>query len=85
MKDIVFKGSSFNDYNDWSQKDKKIFKRITILIKEIRRNPFEGAGNPEPLKHQFQGCWSRRINSEHRLVYMVKDEAVEIISCKYHY
>ncbi len=85
MRDIVFKGSSFNDYNDWSQKDKKIFKRITILIKEIRRNPFEGTGNPEPLKHQFQGCWSRRINREHRLVYMIKDESIEIVSCKYHY
>jgi len=55
------------------------------LIKEASRNPYEGAGNPEPLKHQFQGCWSRRINNEHRLVYIVTDDAIEIIACKYHY
>ena len=85
MKDIVFKGTSFQDYNDWSRIDKQVFNRIVMLIEDCRRHPFEGLGKPEPLKHQFKGCWSRRINTEHRLVYMVNDEAIEIVSCKYHY
>jgi toxin YoeB len=85
MKDIVFKGTAFQDYNDWSRTDKQVFNRIVMLIEDCRRHPFEGLGKPEPLKHQFKGCWSRRINTEHRLVYMVNDEAIEIVSCKYHY
>ena len=85
MRDIVFKGTSFQDFNYWSKTNKQIFKRIVILIEETRRNPFEGKGKPEPLKHRFSGCWSRRINEEHRLVYMVTDDAIEIVSCKYHY
>jgi toxin YoeB len=85
MKDVIFKGTSFEDFNEWSRTDKQVFKRIILLIEDSRRHPFEGVGNPEPLKHQLKGCWSRRINSEHRLVYMVTDEAIEITSCKYHY
>ncbi len=85
MKDIVFKGTSFEDYNDWSLTDKQVFNRIVMLIEDCRRHPFDGLGKPEPLKHQFKGCWSRRINTEHRLVYMVNDDAIEIVSCKYHY
>lgn len=56
MKDIIFKGTSFNDYNEWSRLDKKVFKRITMLIEDTRRHPFEGVGKPELLKHQFKGC-----------------------------
>ncbi|MDO9339765.1 MAG: Txe/YoeB family addiction module toxin [Bacteroidales bacterium] len=85
MKDIVFKGTSFEDYNEWSRIDKQVFKRIIMLIEDSRRHPFEGLGKPELLKHQFKGCWSRRINTEHRLVYLVTDDAIEIVSCKYHY
>ena len=85
MKDVIFKGTSFQDFNEWSRIVKQVFKRIIQLIEDTRRHPFEGLGNPEPLKHQLKGCWSRRINSEHRLVYMVTDEAIEITSCKYHY
>jgi toxin YoeB len=85
MKDVIFKGTSFEDFNEWSRTDKQVFKRIILLIEDSRRHPFEGLGNPEPLKHQLKGCWSRRINSEHRLVYMVTDEAIEITSYKYHY
>jgi toxin YoeB len=85
MKDVIFKGTSFEDFNEWSRTDKQVFKRIILLIEDSRRHPFEGVGNPEPLKHQLKGCWSRRINSEHRLVYMVTDEAIEITSYKYHY
>jgi len=62
-----------------------IFYRIAELIEESRRDPFSGKGKPEPLKFQFSGCWSRRITDNHRLIYMVKDETIEIVSCKYHY
>jgi len=55
------------------------------LIKDILRQPFTGIGKPEPLKQELQGYWSRRINDEHRLVYKVSDDAIIIISCKYHY
>jgi toxin YoeB len=85
MRDVVFKGTSFDDFNEWSTISKKIFKRITQLIEDARRNPFDGIGKPESLKHQFKGCWSRRINTEHRLVYKVTEVVIEIISCKYHY
>jgi len=81
----VFKGNAFDDFNEWSVQDKKIFKRIAILIEDTRRHPYKGLGKPEQLKHDFSGCWSRRINDEHRLVYMVTDDAIEIVSCKYHY
>ena len=83
--DIAFKGGSFNDFLDWRKMDQKIFKRIADLIEDARRHPFEGIGKPEPLKHQFKGCWSRRINDEHRLVYKVNQDCIEIVSCKYHY
>jgi len=85
MRDIVFKGTSFQDFSDWYKKDKKIFGRITKLIEETRRTPFTGKGKPEPLKHQLKGLWSRRITEEHRLVYFVKETELEIISCRYHY
>jgi toxin YoeB len=55
------------------------------LIKEIQRTPFAGTGKPEPLKHDLQGCWSRRISQEHRLVYEVKEDKIRILACRYHY
>jgi len=85
MRDILFRGNAFDDFNDWSKTDKNTFKRLVKLIEEVRRNPFDGIGKPEPLKHQLAGCWSRRINDQHRLVYIVSDFAIEIISCKFHY
>ena len=69
----------------WQKNDKNILKRINTLIKDIKRNPFEGIGKPEPLKYELAGCWSRRINSEHRLVYEVREREIVIISCRYHY
>ena len=73
------------DYLYWQQTDKKILKRINKLIKEIARQPFTGIGDPEPLKHNWTGYWSRRINREHRLVYKVKDKQILIAQCRYHY
>ncbi len=85
MKKIVFEGSAFQDFTEWATIDKKIYKRIVDLTKDVPRQPFTGIGKPEPLKHELKGYWSRRINDEHRLVHKVSDEAVTIISCKYHY
>jgi toxin YoeB len=77
--------TSWNDYVYWQQTDKSKLKRINELIKSIIRTPFEGIGNPEPLKHELQGYWSRRIDSEHRLVYGLENETITIIACRYHY
>jgi toxin YoeB len=85
MKKVAFEGNAFQDFTEWATADKNIYKRIVDLIKDILRQPFTGIGKPEPLKHELKGYWSRRINDEHRLVYKVNDEAVTIISCKYHY
>ena len=70
---------------DWQTKNPKLAVRISRLISETRREPFTGLGKPEPLKHQLKGCWSRRINEEHRLVYAVTDAAITIASCNDHY
>ena len=85
MKKIAFLPQAFNDYNDWIKDDKKIHAKIIELIKEIQRDPFVGKGKPEPLKHQLQGLWSRRITEEHRLVYKVLQDEVVIMSCRFHY
>ncbi len=82
---LLFTPEAWEDYLYWQTHDKKILKKINILIKEIKRTPFEGTGKPEPLKHILQGCWSRRINHEHRLVYEVFDDRIHILSCRYHY
>ena len=82
---ILFTDDAWEDYLYWQQYDKKLLKKINALIKEIGRTPFEGTGKPEPLKHELQGCWSRRIDQEHRLVYEVFDEQINIIACRYHY
>ncbi len=82
---ILFTQEAWEDYLYWQQYDKKLLKKINALIKDIERTPFEGLGKPEPLKFELQGCYSRRINQEHRLVYEVYDDRVHIISCRYHY
>ncbi len=82
---LTFTSDSWDDYLYWQKNDKKIAKRINQLIKEIKRNPFEGIGKPEPLKFQLQGCWSRRIDQEHRLVYEVTDNSILVIGCRFHY
>jgi toxin YoeB len=82
---IAFSGEAFDDYNQWAIDDKKVFKRIVSLIKEIRRTPYEGIGKPEPLKYSLSGKWSRRITDEHRIVYSVEKEILYIYSVKFHY
>ena len=70
---IVFESSAFEDFNQWATYDKKLYRKIINLIKDIDRSPFTGLGKPEPLKHDLKSYWSRRIHGEHRL------------ACKYHY
>ncbi len=82
---IIWSDKSWEDYISWHSDNKRILKKINTLIKDIKRHPFEGIGKPEPLKHELAGCWSRRINSEHRLVYEIADGNLYIVSCRYHY
>ncbi|MDK9501122.1 Txe/YoeB family addiction module toxin [Streptomyces katrae] len=82
---VVFSGRAWDQYTYWATADPKILKRINRLIKEIQRTPFEGAGKPEPLKENLSGWWSRRITDEHRLVYRIRDGAVEVAQARYHY
>lgn len=82
---VSFTPIGWDHYTDWLREDKKILKKINELIKDIARNPFEGIGKPEPLKHNLKGLWSRRITQEHRLVYEVVNDQVFIVSCKFHY
>lgn len=72
MRKITFEQTAFEDYNWWAMNDKRIYVRIVQLIKDVCRSPFSGTGQPEPLKHELGGYWSRRIDREHRLVYMVR-------------
>ncbi len=76
---------AWEDYLYWQEHDKKVLKRINKLIRDIKRNPFEGLGEPEPLRHNWSGYWSRRIDREHRLVYKVENDAISIAQCRYHY
>lgn len=80
----LFLEGAWEDYLHWQSVDKSIFTKINALIKEIEQIPFEGIGKPEPLKHQYSGWWSRRINLEHRLVYKVENLAIVILQCRYH-
>ncbi len=84
-KNLVFDSAGFEDLSWWIEKDRKKALRIIKLIKEIQRDPFHGTGKPEPLKHELSGCWSRRIDQEHRLVYEVKKDTIRILACRYHY
>ncbi|MDW3565482.1 Txe/YoeB family addiction module toxin (plasmid) [Enterobacter asburiae] len=82
---LTWSAEAWEDYLYWQDTDKRTMRKINELIKDASRTPFEGKGKPEPLKHNLAGFWSRRITSEHRLVYAVSDDALLIASCRYHY
>lgn len=86
---IVFRADAWRDYLAWQREDAKMLGRINTLIVEAMRDPFRGTGKPEPLKRNLTGWWSRRITTEHRLVYRVRGagegQALEVLSCRYHY
>jgi toxin YoeB len=82
---LVFTSHGWDDYKHWLQADPQILKRINRLIDDALRDPTEGIGKPEPLKHMLAGTWSRRVTDEHRLVYLVDDEDVVILQARFHY
>lgn len=82
---LIFAENAWEDYLFWQQTDKKITQRINLLIKDIQRNKYQGIGKPEPLRHNLSGYWSRRINSEHRIVYKIENGSVLIAQLRYHY
>ena len=87
---IEFTVKGWEDFNYWITTDEDILIKIKDLIKHIQKDPFKGLGKPEPLKFGLQGFWSRRITSEHRLVYCIsgtkgKDQKCSIIQCRFHY
>lgn len=82
---LIFADRAWEDYLYWQKTDKKILKRINTLIKDTKRQPFEGLGKPEPLQHALSGYWSRRINDEHRMVYKINRNSLLIAQLRYHY
>lgn len=82
---LTFSSKAWDEYLYWQKHDKAVLKRINTLIKEAMRDPFEGIGKPEPLKHGLAGYWSRRINDEHRLVYKLTENELLIAQLRYHY
>ncbi|HAK06373.1 MAG TPA: Txe/YoeB family addiction module toxin [Spartobacteria bacterium] len=82
---LVFAPQAWEDYLYWQRTDPNMISRINLLIKEIMRTPHSGIGKPEPLKHALQGYWSRRINSEHRIVYKVAGKDILVAQLRYHY
>lgn len=81
----IFVDESWEDYLYWQVTDQKMLKRINQLLKGISRDPFNGIGKPEPLRHKYSGFWSRRINAEHRLIYAIEEDAILIAKCRFHY
>jgi toxin YoeB len=85
VRSLEFDPAAFEDLAWWVERDRRKALRVIELIQDVGRDPFAGKGKPEPLKHELAGCWSRRIDEEHRLVYQVQNEKVRILACRYHY
>ena len=81
----TFVDESREDYLYWQKNDLKMLMKINELLKDIARNPFSGAGKPEPLKFKYKGFWSSRIDNEHRLIYRYKDDEILTAKCRFHY
>lgn len=85
MRSLEFDPAGFEDLAWWIESDRKTALRIVRLLREVQRDPFRGTGKPEPLKRDLSGCWSRRIDQEHRLVYEVHEHKIRVLACRYHY
>lgn len=81
----IFSDEAWEEYQYWVNSDKKILRRLNELIRDIDRNGHSGIGKPEPLKHNLEGFWSRRITREHRLIYALEEGAILIAKCRWHY
>jgi toxin YoeB len=82
---LAFTAQGWDDYVHWQTADRKVLKRLNRLIDDVVRDPYEGIGKPEPLKHALAGAWSRRITDEHRLVYLPQQNEVIVLQARYHY
>lgn len=82
---LEFDPQALADLKFWAKSDQKKAERILRLIEEIRSSPFSGTGKPEPLKYLLRGCWSRRIDREHRLIYKIEGKTLVSLACRYHY
>jgi toxin YoeB len=82
---LAFTPNGWQDYTYWQSADRATLKRINRLIEDVLRDPFEGIGKPEPLRHALTGTWSRRISEEHRLVYLIDRDDIVILQARYHY
>ncbi len=82
---IKFHPQGWADYLYWQQTDRAILRKVNQLIRDIQRDPYSGIGKPERLQHNLNGYWSRRITDEHRLIYAVSVDTVDILQCRYHY
>lgn len=82
---LLWEDRAWDDYLYWQGQDKKTLKRINALVTDMKRNPFDGIGKPEPLKGNLSGFWSRRIDEKNRIVYFEKDEIIYIVACRGHY
>lgn len=84
-RDAVFQPEFLDDLRYWAQRDRKLLIKLLDIIEAIVREPFEGIGKPEPLRHNQAGAWSRRLNKEHRVVYLVLDDRISFLQGRYHY
>ena len=82
---LTFTPQAWEEYLYWQGHDKQLLRKLNQLLKDCQRDPLSGIGKPEPLKGDLSGAWSRRINDEHRLVYIVNEEEIRVSSCRYHY
>jgi toxin YoeB len=85
QREAVFQPEFLEDLRYWVETDRKLAMRALDLIEAILRDPFQGIGKPEPLKHLLPGAWSRRLTQEHRFVYLVRDERIDFLQARYHY
>lgn len=85
MINITFTNKAWEEYCYWQSQDKKTLKKINTILADIQRDNFMGIGKPEPLKNNFAGYWSRRIDYSNRLIYRINNNQIEIIQCKGHY
>ena len=84
-RNLEFDPAAFEDLAWWVEKDRGKALRIIKLLRAVERDPFGGPGQPEPLKHELAGCWPRRIDQEHRLVYEVEGDKIRVLACRFHY
>jgi toxin YoeB len=85
VRKLEFDSSAFSDLAWWIEQDRAQALRIVRLVRDIQRDPISGLGKPEPLKHELSGCWSRRIDQAHRIVYQVLPDRIRILACRFHY